>query len=182
MSDQDAIRHFVWLPLLLLSHGRLVLGSKVEERKGEGGGRVREFLLNAIIPPAIVLFFVFFQAMIATTRLSSWRHRGQRRAGWRPEQCHNRLSLNHASIRIHRLQERCSGEGGTVGGRSGWGYVVGTSKQTRAGASSRNAPMAETVKQRLRDNLGEIFERRCSGVCVATGGRVGECSVKKKKI
>lgn len=139
VSDQDLIRHFIWLPLLLSHVFCLVLGSKVEE--GKKGGCFCVFLLNAISPRAV---FCFFAATIATTRLSSSRQRGQQRAGRRPEQCHNRLSLNQASIRIHRLQERCSGRGRERRGAGGEGASGG-----RGGGGLPNrrkpAPIAETL-------------------------------------
>lgn len=137
VSDQDLIRHFIWLPLLLSHVFCLVLGSKVEE--GKKGGCIRVFLLNAISPQA-VFFFFFLAATIATTRLSSSRQRGQQRAGCRPEQCHNRLSLNQASIRIHRLRERCSGRGKEGRGAGGEGVRGGGLPNRR-----KPAPIAEML-------------------------------------
>lgn len=94
-----------------------------------------------------------FAVVIATLWFSSCGQRGQQRAGCRPEQCHYRLSLNQASIRIHCLQERCSGRG-----------ERGVhSKHPQAGTNRRNAPKAKMVNQRLKDNLGQISEHPCSG-------------------
>lgn len=71
-------------------------------------------------------------------------------AGWRPEQCYYRLSLNQASIRIHCQQERCSRKGVNP-------------KHPQAGANQRNAPKAKMVNQRLKDNSGQISEHHYSG-------------------
>lgn len=81
------------------------------------------------------------------------RQRGQHRAGCRPGQCHYRLSLNHASIRIHPLQERCSGRGESAE----------NPKHPRASTNRRNAPQAKMVNQRLKDNSEQISEHPCSG-------------------
>lgn len=118
-----------------------------------------EFCLNNICPGGA------FAVLCATLWRSSCRQRGQQSAGCRPEQCYYRLSLNQASIRIHRQRERCSGRG----------EREVNPKHPRAGANRRNAPKAKMVNQRLKDNLGQISERQYSG------RKVSNCSKPAKR-
>lgn len=136
--------HFIQVLLLLFFIFHYVSRSNV--KKGAGG----EHLWVSFIQHNP---WSSFAVVIATLWFSSCGQRGQQRAGCRPEQCHYRLSLNQASIRIHCLQERCSGRG-----------ERGVhSKHPQAGTNRRNAPKAKMVNQRLKDNLGQISEHPCSG-------------------